>query len=80
MGENIIKSIKKFEIETGQKPTHLNVSPNDMQLVKEKLNIEENIFEGLEIVEDNEIIIGVVALSKGKASERAIDYMEIRLI
>ena len=46
MGEKIIKSIKKFEIETGEKPTHINVSPNDIQRVREMLGIEEYVFEG----------------------------------
>ena len=80
MGEKIIKSIKKFEIETGEKPTHINVSPNDIQRVREMLGIEEDVFEGLKIVEDNEILIGTISISKGKASKRTIDYMEMRLI
>lgn len=80
MGEKIIKSIKKFEIETGEKPTHINVFPNDIQRVREMLGIEEDVFEGLEIVEDNEILTGTISISKGKASKRTIDYMEMRLI
>lgn len=80
MGEKIIKSIKKFEIETGERPTHINVSPSDIQRVREMLGLEEDVFEGLEIVEDNEIMLGVIAISKGKANRRTIDYMEMRLI
>ena len=80
MGEKIIKSIKKFEIETGEMPTHINVSPSDIQRVREMLGVEEDVFEGLQIVEDNEILVGVVAISKGKANKRTLDYMEMRLI
>ena len=80
MGENIIKSIKKFEIETGEKPTHINVYLGGIQRFREMLNLEKDVFEGLEVVEDNEIVMGAISISKGKASKRTIDYMEMRML
>jgi len=80
MKEKIIKSIKKFEIETGVKPTHLNVRIEEMEDLKKKLGVEENTFEGVEIIGDVEIVPGMIALSKGPAKNREIDYMEPRVI
>lgn len=80
MKDKIIKSIKKFEIETGVKPTHINVRKEEKEELKQLLGVTENEFEGLEIVEDLEIIPRAISLSKGIAKNREINYMEKRMI
>lgn len=77
MEEKIVKGIKKFKIETGVKPTHINVRKEDKEELKKALEITTNTYKTLEIVEDSEIVPWCISLSVGPAKKRTVDYIEM---